>query len=172
MIEKGSLENLDELEKLYNELNDYFSAHTNYPGWIKGVYPIRQTAIDGIKDDSLFVLKIGNQIAGSIILNHLPEEAYHQVVWNTPDEYENIFVIHTLVVHPRFLKQGIGEKLLTFAKEYSIQKEIRSIRLDVSVNNLPAIALYEKMEYRHIGTVDLGLGYEHLKWFRLYELVL
>lgn len=36
IIESGSLTDIDELEKLYDELNDHLSATTNYPGWIKG----------------------------------------------------------------------------------------------------------------------------------------
>lgn len=172
IVEKGTISDIDELEELYNDLNDHFSVYTNYPGWIKDIYPVRQTAIEGIESSSLFICKIENKIVGSIILNYHPEEAYYQAEWQMPDEYENILVIHTLVVHPHFFKKGIAEKLLTFAREYGIANGIKSIRLDVSVGNLPAIRLYEKMGYRYIGTVDLGLGYEHLKWFRLYELVL
>lgn len=172
MIEKGTIKDADELDELYDDLNDYLSTHINYPGWIKNVYPVRQTATDGIESDSLFVFRVGSRIAGSIILNHRPEEAYHKVKWMIQDDYENILVIHTLVVHPLFLQKGIGEKLLSFTKEYGITKGIKSIRLDVSVDNLPAISLYEKMGYQYIATVDLGLEYEHLRWFRLYELVL
>ena len=35
IIEPGTSADIDELEKLYNELNDYLAATTNYPGWIK-----------------------------------------------------------------------------------------------------------------------------------------
>jgi ribosomal protein S18 acetylase RimI-like enzyme len=172
IIEKGTLKDADELENLYNDLNDYSSTHINYPGWIKDIYPVRQTAIDGIQKGSLFVLRINNTIAGSIILNHHPEDAYYQVEWGISADYEDIIVIHTLVVHPCFMKKGVGEALLTYAKKYCFNNRIKSIRLDVSVDNLPAIRLYEKMGYQYVTTVDLGLSYEHLKWFKLYELIL
>ncbi len=172
VIEKGTSDDVSELEKLYNDLNDYSSTHINYPGWIKDIYPVRQTAIDGIGEDSLFVLRINKTIAGSVILNHYPEDAYHQVQWGISAGYDDVIVIHTLIVHPDFMKKGIGEALLNFAKEYSLNNGIISIRLDVSVDNLPAIRLYEKMGYQYVATVDLGLGYEHLKWFKLYELIL
>ena len=35
IIEPGTSTDIDELEKLYNELNDYLAATINYPGWIK-----------------------------------------------------------------------------------------------------------------------------------------
>ena len=37
VIESGTPADIDELEKLYDDLNDYLSATTNYPGWIKGI---------------------------------------------------------------------------------------------------------------------------------------
>ena len=75
VIEKGTTEDVDELENLYDALNDHLSRAVNYPGWIKGIYPVRETAEDAIKEGSLFVLRIDGLIAGSIILNHTPEAA-------------------------------------------------------------------------------------------------
>lgn len=172
IIEKGTINDIDELEDLYNDLNDYLESNINYPGWIKHIYPIRQTALEGIENESLFVLKTAGRIAGSIILNHKPETAYEEADWNVSADYKDVFVVHTLVVHPHFMQRGVAFKLMTFAKEYAIRLKMRSIRLDVSVNNAAAISLYEKLGYTYIATVDLQLGYEHLKWFRLYELLL
>lgn len=68
--------------------------------------------------------------------------------------------------------QGVARQLMAFAKEYAVSLFMRAIRLDVSINNTPAIKLYEQWGYKYIGTVDLGLPYEHLKWFRLYEIII
>lgn len=171
-IEYGTEEDIDELERLYDDLNDYLEASVNYPGWIKGIYPVRENAVNGVKNNNLFVLRINNKIAGSVILSHEPEKAYSQVTWEINTDYDNIFVIHTLVVHPEYLKRGVGQKLMDFAESYGKEQGMKAVRLDVSVNNTPAIALYEKSRYKYIGTVDLGLNYEHLKWFKLYELKL
>lgn len=169
IIEKGKQKDIEELERLYDCLNDYLAATINYPGWIKHIYPVRETAEQGITEESLFVCRIDGRITGSVILNHKPEIAYEQVKWGVDIEYNRILVVRTLVVHPDFLQQGVGKALMEFAEYYAEQLDIRSIRLDVSIDNTPAIALYEKMGYQYRGTVDLGLPYEHLKWFRLYE---
>jgi len=171
-LEKGTINDIDELENLYDKVNDYFELGTNYPGWAKGLYPIRETAVNGIKNKSLFVLKINNEIAGSIILNHEPETAYAQVTWGIEADYEDVIVIHTLVVHPKYMKNGVGKKLMNFAKRYSIEQRIKTIRLDVSIHNTPAISLYEKCGYNYVETVDLGLNVPGLVWFKLYELAL
>lgn len=171
-IEKGKEKNIDELESLYNDLNDYLESNINYPKWAKGIYPIRETAINGIKEGSLFVLKIDDEIAGSVILNHEPEKAYYDTTWRIEADYKDIIVVRTLVVHPKYMKNGVGKKLLDFAKEYSIKEKMKAIRLDVSIHNTPAIELYEKQGYKYIDTVDLGLEYPDLKWFKLYELII
>ncbi|WP_238886219.1 GNAT family N-acetyltransferase [Clostridium sp. YIM B02551] len=171
-IEKGTENDIDELEHLYDDLNDYLESGINYPGWIKGIYPIRETAADGIKAGTLFVLRVNNKIAGSVILSHEPEEAYSDVTWGIEADYKDIIVIHTFVVHPKYMKNGVGKKLMDFAKSYSIEEKMKSIRLDVSIHNKPAIALYEKCGYKYVGTVDLGLNIPHLIWFKLYEIIL
>ena len=172
IIRKGENTDIDELENLYDELNDYLEATINYPGWIKHIYPVRETAMKGINDGTLFVLQINDTIAGSIILNNEPEEAYNQVKWKIDTDYKEILIVRTLVDHPDFMNQGIASRLMDFSKEYASEQKIKSIRLDVSVNNTAAIKLYEKHGYEYIETVDLGLDYEHLKWFRLYEYIL
>ena len=171
-IEKGTINDIDELEVLYDDLNDYLEAGLNYPGWIKGIYPVRETAVAGINAENLFVQRVDGVIAGSVILNHEPEKAYDEVVWGIKDDYKDIIVIHTLVVNPKFMQRQVACELMQFAHEYAVEQKIKSIRLDVSVHNIPAIALYEKLGYKYIGTVDLGLNYDHLKWFKLYEKLL
>ena len=37
IIELGTSADIDELERLYDELNDYLATTVNYPGWIKGI---------------------------------------------------------------------------------------------------------------------------------------
>ncbi|NMM62548.1 GNAT family N-acetyltransferase [Clostridium sp. P21] len=168
----GKTNDIDELEQLYNDLNDYLAKGVNYPGWIKGVYPVRQNAIDGVKQGNLYTAKHNGKIIGSIILSHEPETAYYKAKWEFESDYSDIFVVHTFVVHPDFLKCGVGKSLMDFSIEHSIKAQIKSIRLDVYEGNIPAIRLYEKCGFKYIDTVDLGLGSYGLNWFRLYEKLL
>ena len=171
-IEAGKQRDIDALEKLYNDLNDYLAQGTNYPGWAKDIYPIRREAEIGVSEGNLFILKIDDKIAGSVVLNHEQGEVYNQVTWGVEAGPHEVILINTLVVHPDFWGRGVATKLMDFAKDYAIQHRAKAIRLDVAIQNTPAIALYEKCGYTYIGTIDLGLPYAHLKWFKLYELVL
>lgn len=171
-IERGAKSDIDELAQLYDDLNDYLAGGTNYPGWRKGLYPTRENAVKGVGHQTLYVAKESGKIAGSIILNHDPEPAYHQAAWGINANYSDIFVVHTFVVHPAYLKAGIGTCLMEFVIRHSMDKHMKAIRLDVYENNLPAIKLYEKSGFHYVDTVDLGLGCYGLDRFRLYEKLL
>lgn len=172
LIELGKVSDIDELEQLYNDLNDYLEKGVNYPGWKKDIYPVRQNAIEGVKNSNLYTAKHNGKIIGSLILSHKPEEAYYKAKWKLEADYSEIFVIHTFVVHPEFLKCGIGKALMNFSFEHGIRSQAKSIRLDVYEGNMPAIRLYEKCGFEYIDTVDLGLGSYGLNWFKLYEKLL
>lgn len=163
---------IDLLESLYDRSNDYLASTTNYPGWIKGVYPIRQNAINGINEESLFVATVNNEIVGSIILNHQADVAYSSVTWQKIIDNSDILVIHTFVVDPKYLKHGIGRTMLEFASKYATDAKMKALRLDVYEKNTPAISLYESCGYKYIDTVSLGLEKRGLNWFRLYEKLL
>jgi len=171
-IKSGTINDVDEIEQLYNDLNDYLAANINFPGWKKGFYPVRQNAIDGIESNHLFVAKQKGKIVGSIILSHKPENAYSKATWGFETDYSDVLVIHTLAVHPEYLKCGIGKNLMNFALQFGDEHHMKSIRLDVYENNLPAIRLYESYGFKYIDTVDLGLGAYGLNWYKLYERLL
>lgn len=171
-IELGQVNDIDELEQLYNDLNDYLAKGVNYPGWLKGIYPVRQNAIDGIDHGNLYVARHNGKIIGSVILSHVPEPAYYKAKWEFESDYSDVLVIYTFVIHPDFLRCGVGSAIIDFSIESAIKSHIRSIRLDVYERNIPAIRLYEKSGFKYIDTVDLGLGNYGLDWFRLYEKVL
>ena len=50
-IRVGNEEDIDSLEELYNNINDYLESTINYPGWKKGIYPVRKDAEDGIREE-------------------------------------------------------------------------------------------------------------------------
>lgn len=168
-IELGTESDIDALEALYDDLNDYLDSHINYPGWGKGSYPVREQAEAGVSDKTLYIARHSNRIVASIILNHTPDYQSGPVCWMSEASDEEAFYIHTFVVHPEYSGNGIGRRLLDFSYDTAKQKDMKAIRLDVYEHNLPALHLYEKLGYKYIDTVDLGLGCYGLHWFKLYE---
>lgn len=56
--------------------------------------------------------------------------------------------IHSIAVDAHWRKQGIGKKLHDIAVTYAYARGKTEVQSDVSIDNLPMIALNEKMNYR------------------------
>lgn len=164
----------DEVAQLYDAVIDHLNEHTNYPGWAKGIYPAKEDAEQGINEQCLFVARDhdNGKIAGTIILRHTPEEAYHTVTWKKDLSYDEVYVIYTFAVHPDYQSKGVGSYLLSFAEEYARANGAQSLRLDVVAGNVPAIKCYKRFGFEYISTVDLGYADLGLPWYELYEKVL
>ena len=84
-----------------------------------------------------------NQIVGHIDIRGRPEP-------NTPHR-----VLLGMGVDSKFRKLKIGEKLLLFIIDYcKKQSDISWLDLDVMSNNIPAIRLYEKIEFQVLSRTD------------------
>lgn len=172
IIEKATNEDINEIEELYIAVCKSLEVSKNYPGWKEGIYPTRQEAKEGLDEDSLFVLRRNGKIAGTMILNTTCEEGYTQGRWGIKVEPEEILVIHTLAIHPDCTGQGLAGKLVEYAKEFGRQTSKKTIRIDVTDGNLPAMVLYQKHGFKEVGKVDLARAEHGLPWFWLYEFML
>lgn len=169
-IRKADVPELNSVAELYDMANEFLEAGKNYPGWRKGVYPVRETAESALREESLFLaLESDGTVCGSFILNHTPESGYEKASWRYGEGYDDILVLRTFVVHPAFLGRGIGREMLRYADRYAKAAGMKAIRLDVFEHNLPAIRLYENAGYTYVDTVDLGYSNYGLDRFRLYE---
>jgi len=59
----------------------------------------------------------------------------------------------SIAIHPMYRRRGIGKKLLLTLEELMRSNGIRRIKLEVSVNNEPAISLYKLMGYRIVDII-------------------
>lgn len=172
IFEQGTPDDIDELEQLYEAITGYLEDHVNYPGWKKGIYPNRETAQEGVMDGSLYVARADGRILGTVILRHTQEEAFSQADWHINLDYNDVYVIYTLAVHPLYLGMGVGEQIMKFVLEHCAKHNAKAVRLDVYHINTPAVCLYKKLGFQYIGTVDLGYSHYGLDQFELYQKLL
>ena len=169
LVRRATEADLDAVERLYGEVCDYLDAHQNYPDWRRGVYPTRRDAEEALHRYRLGVAQIGERIVGTFVLKHETVKGYENARWLTENDYARIYVLHTFAVHPDFLREGVGSRLLRGAEEMAREESCVSLRLDVVKGNVPAERLYQKSGYRFIGTVSLGYESTDTPWFNLYE---
>ena len=69
--------------------------------------------------------------------------------------------IETLNVSPIYQGKGIGNKLLAAAEENIHYQGLKKLKLEVSMGNYTAIALYEKSGFRQVSILKNYYCYEH-----------
>ena len=106
---------LDEVERLYGELNDYLAEHVNYPAGA-GKCILREHAEEGLRAGNLYVALCGEKIAGTVIFLYEQGEAYRSVEWQIDFDVP-VIIIHILAVHPAYMGCGVGKALLEYAEE-------------------------------------------------------
>lgn len=84
---------------------------------------------------------------------------------------KNVAGIETLNVDPKFRGNGIGRKLMNAAEEDMYSRFIKKIRLEVSVGNISAIKLYEKLGFKKIALVQNYYSYKQYRTYDAYRMV-
>ena len=114
-------------------------------------YPSREIFKEDIKNKSLYVSKINQEVVGCIMLSSFKDYVYRSVDWITPDEY-NLY-IHRLAVHPFFQKKGIARKMMDFAEDFAKSNNYISIRLDTFSQNPRNNKFYKSRGYNKLDDV-------------------
>ena len=66
-------------------------------------------------------------------------------------EHKKVGHVWTIEVLPAYQNKGIGTRLLKALEEELAARGVTEFRLEVRVNNSPALHLYEKLGYERIG---------------------
>lgn len=150
-IRKATPEDLSAVTCIYDKLHSLEEAGLVTIGWDSKVYPVRETAENALKEDSLFVMIQENAIVASAIINRKQPSAYSSVEWNFPAPVDRVGVLHTLVVDPDYGKRGLGKAFVSFFEGYCKEKGYDVVRLDTQVKNKRPFNMYLNLGYRLAG---------------------
>ena len=90
-----------------------------------------------LETDSIYVAKVNGEIVGYIIIDIKEKD-------NGFMRYRKLLSIDTLCIDEDFRGQGIGTKILEFAKNIAKEQNCTDMHLTVNPNNENAIKVYEK----------------------------
>lgn len=153
-IRKAVLEDLPRVTAIYDRILTEEEQGRAVIGWIRGVYPTRQTALDALEAGTLYVLERDGVVAAAakIDQNQVPE--YADAPWRYPDAPpEQVMVLHTLVVDPAFAGRGCGKRFVAFYEEHARTRGCPCLRMDTNAKNVAARRLYAGLGYREAGIV-------------------
>ncbi|GFI62570.1 dTDP-fucosamine acetyltransferase [Clostridiales bacterium] len=169
IIRKAEYKDIDTVEKIYDDILDREeSTGVVYTNWHKGLYPTRADAEKAFEAGTLYVGEIGSNVVACVNLNSIQPEEYSKINWSTEAEDNEVLVIHTLCISPKYAGKKIGNKFVDFAEELAENSGCKTIRIDTYEGNIPAASLYTKKGYAYTGSADFlfqGVIPERLKCF-------
>jgi ribosomal protein S18 acetylase RimI-like enzyme len=90
---------------------------------------------------SVCVAVINDEIIGSGYAKIVPSKPYH-----THEQYSYCGFMY---VKPKFRGQGINQLVIDYLKNWSLEQGLTEMRLNVYLDNLPAIHAYRKAGFTH-----------------------
>ena len=153
MIRKAVPFDLDAVEAIYLRIHDAEEAGHLTTGWLRGIYPVRQTAANALARGDLFVLEEGGTVVAAAIINQIQVPEYINCPWAHPAPDDQVMVLHTLTVDPLAGGRGYGTAFVAFYEQYARDRGCPYLRMDTNAKNQIARRLYAKLGYTEPGIV-------------------
>lgn len=153
MIRKANLSDMDRIVEIYENIFRAQDRGELTVGWVRGIYPSRETAAQALELGELFVLEDGGKIAASAKINRTQGDEYRGADWSVDAPAEQVMVLHTLTVDPEWRGKGYGTQFVDFYEKYALENGCPYLRMDTNAINAPARRLYARLGYRESGIV-------------------
>ena len=157
MIRKATLTDIDAIASIYDHIHTAEESGEATIGWIRGVYPERETALAAMTRGDLFVQtdEIGGEsvVVGTAILNQEQVDVYEGAPGRYDVPADQVMVLHTLVIDPFVKGRGYGREFAEYYEQYALLKGCHYLRIDTNSRNTAARAFYKKLGYEEIGIV-------------------
>ncbi len=154
VIRSGRYEDISQVVKIYDRILTDEENGIERTGWVRGVYPTEETAVESLKAGALFVLTKDEVVVAAAKIDQVQLEEYKNVSWEHGDiPADQVMVLHTLVVDPAFSGKGCGVEFVKFYERYALENHCYYLRMDTNAKNTAARTLYKKMGYREAGIV-------------------
>ncbi|WP_299671347.1 N-acetyltransferase [uncultured Polaribacter sp.] len=157
-IKQTLIEDLDTISWMYKKAIEY-QKRNNYFGWEAiDINHLKNEIIEGkhykIIEDSNILCAFGIMFSDPLI-------------WREKEKGTSLY-LHRVVVNPNFKGQNQFNKVLNWAIDYSISRNLNSIRIDTWTKNKAIIEFYKKFnfnvieEYKTSDTIDLPIQHRNL----------
>ena len=153
VIRQAREADLDAVEAIYDQLHTLEEQKVIRTGWIRHVYPTRETARAAMALGTLYVLEDEGIVRASAKIDQEQPESYSRANWTLPADVDAVLVLHTLVVDPTLARRGCGRAFVAFYEQEAARRGCTVLRIDTNETNAPARRLYASLGYREVGAV-------------------
>ena len=153
IIRKANKRDVQQIAAIYEAIHTEEEAGRTTIGWIRGVYPTEKTAQAALAREDLFVMEADGCTVGAAVINRQQVDVYADGQWQDDAPEEEVMVLHTLVISPKYARMGYGRQFVRFYEQYALENGCRYLRMDTNARNLRARAMYQKLGYHEAGVV-------------------
>ena len=158
MLRPANEQDIPKIEDIYDKLLTEEEQGRSTTGWIRGVYPTRAVAEDGVRAGDMVVLEEDGRVLAAARINHEQSEEYRKIHWLYPAPDDSVLVLHTLVVSPDAQGRGCARQIIEYYEETAAKRQCSVLRMDTNFRNERARAIYRKYGYRESGVVDCNFN--------------
>ena len=151
MIIKATENDIQSITELYNRVLDCENAGHTSIGWVRGVYPTRNTVCDAVKNDSMYILKHNGKIVAAAKIDKVQMPVYSEIDWAYKAPDDKVLVMHTLAVEPNLKGRGFGSEFVRFYHSLAKKLCCTVLRIDTNATNKAAFGLYLKLGFKEAG---------------------
>ena len=120
MFRKATVHDIDEITSLYMDVHTEEEAGRMSTGWIRSIYPTRETVETMVAADDLFVKVEESKIVVVGRINKVQVDVYANVDWKYKFPDEEVMVLHTLAVLPSEQGKGYAREFCRFYEENAL----------------------------------------------------
>lgn len=137
--------------EIYDAVSQWELENGKQSCWEKGFYPTMETVQTSLSSDDLFVLE--DEIDGKNIIvacgriNQDQPYYYNYFSWQIKASNEDVLVLHTFAVDPKFQRRGYGQTFMSHYEKMAFENKCKVLRLDTIILNQKSQAMYKKLGF-------------------------
>jgi GNAT superfamily N-acetyltransferase len=144
---KADRRDLDAICRIYERTHDAEEAGLTTTGWLRGIYPVRETAAASLDRGDMYVAESDGRVVATGIINRIQVDVYYDCDWKYKAPDDEVSVLHTLAVDPGARGRGVGPAFVSFWEKLAASQGLRVLRIDTNARNRRARAMYAKLGY-------------------------
>ena len=148
IFRKANKDDVRVIVDIYERTHDAEEAGETTIGWIRGVYPTRDTAEAALDRDDMYVCDYDGKVIASAVINQIQVDVYEGANWEYEADDDKVLVLHTLDVDHDYKHLGVGRAFVEFYEKLALEQGCTVLRMDTNERNAIARKFYAKMGYR------------------------
>lgn len=120
-------------------------------GWVRGVYPSKETAETAIKNGVMFVCEKDGVLGACAKIDEDEPEVYKKAEVAVFGKSDGAAYS---CLRPRLQGKGFAKELVNFYEEIAIKNRCECLRMDTNVKNIQARNMYKHLGFSEAGEID------------------